>query len=229
MAEKPIVRAQRVHKTYKVRRHVLPVLRGADLEVARGETVAIVGLSGAGKSTLLHILGGLDRPDEGVVFVDGEDLYDVSRSRRAVIRATRIGFVFQSYHLMPDMDVLENVFLPGMANRHGQRSMGKLKQRAMELLNAVGLAERAHHTPLELSGGEQQRAALARAMMNDPDIILADEPTGNLDSETGGLVLDYLFSLSRDRGHTLIVVTHSDQIAATCDRALRLDEGKVVV
>jgi len=228
MTERPIVSAGGIHKTYTVRRHVLPVLQGADLAVARGETVAIVGLSGAGKSTLLHILGGLDRPDQGAVFVDGEDLYDVSRSRRAVIRATRIGFVFQSYHLMPDMDVLENVFLPGMANRYGERSMAKLKERAMELLAAVGLAERAHHTPLELSGGEQQRAALARAMMNDPDIILADEPTGNLDNETGGLVLDYLFSLSRDRGHTLIVVTHSEQIAAACDRALRLTDGKIV-
>ncbi len=228
MAAKSIVSATDVHKTYTVRRHVLPVLRGADLEVVSGESVAVVGLSGAGKSTLLHILGGLDRPDQGKIFVDGEDLYDVSRSRRAVIRATRIGFVFQSYHLMPDMDVLENVFLPGMANRDGERSMVRLKKRAMELLEAVGLGERAHHTPLELSGGEQQRAALARAMTNNPDIILADEPTGNLDSETGGLVLDYLFSLNREREHTMIMVTHSEETAARCDRTLRLTEGRLV-
>jgi ABC-type lipoprotein export system ATPase subunit len=219
-----LIEANNLHKRYVLKRHELHVLRGADLSVEAGETVAVVGRSGAGKSTLLHILGGIDRPDTeaGIVKVDGENIYGVSRSRRSLIRATRIGFVFQTYHLLNEMDVLENVMLPAWAI--GVRD-ASLRQRAIKLLESVGVADRAHHTPLELSGGEQQRVALARALINDPVIVLADEPTGNLDKETGGAVLDLLFSLTKNSGHALVMVTHSPQIAAECDRTLKLEDG----
>ena len=219
-----LIEAKNLHRQYVLKRHVLDVLRGADLSVDVGETVAVVGRSGSGKSTLLHILGGIDRPDagSGEVFIDGESLYGASASRRTRIRATRIGFVFQSYHLLNEMDVLENVMLP--ARGIGINS-AKMRARSMELLDAVGVADRAHHTPLELSGGEQQRVALARALINDPSIVLADEPTGNLDGETGNSVLQMLFALTKARGHALVMVTHNQQVADTCDRSLQLDEG----
>lgn len=219
-----LIEANNLHKRYVLKRHELRVLQGADLSVDVGETVAVVGRSGAGKSTLLHILGGIDRPDKGSgkVLIDGEDLYGLSGGRRSRIRATRIGFVFQSYHLLNEMDVIENVMLP--ARGIGIRNAAT-QARAMELLDAVGVGDRAHHTPMELSGGEQQRVALARALINDPAIVLADEPTGNLDGETGGTVLDLLFALTKDRGHALVMVTHNPEIASTCDRMLRLDEG----
>ena len=220
-----LIRAENIHKTYFVRQKALPVLRGASLEVSRGETVAIVGASGAGKSTLLHIIGGLDCPAQGRIVVDGKDLYGISSRERTRIRAMQIGFVFQSYHLLPEMDVLENVALPSMALPRRMLVRAFPKRRAMELLKAVGLAERAAHTPMELSGGEQQRVALARALMNDPQMVLADEPTGNLDDATGGQVLDYLFSLTRLRGHALVLVTHNEKVARTCDRSLRLADG----
>jgi predicted ABC-type transport system involved in lysophospholipase L1 biosynthesis ATPase subunit len=219
-----LIEAKNLHKRYLLKRHEVRVLQGADIAVDAGETVAVVGRSGAGKSTLLHILGGIDRPDAGSgdVLIDGESFYGVSGSRRTRIRATRIGFVFQTYHLLNEMDVLENVMLPARAIGVNNAST---RARAQELLDAVGVGDRAHHTPLELSGGEQQRVALARALINDPSIVLADEPTGNLDGETGTTVLDLLFSLTKDRGHALVMVTHSPQIAATCDRSLLLDEG----
>jgi len=222
-----LISVEDVHKTYTVRKHPVPVLKGASLEVGAGEVLAIVGASGAGKSTLLHIMGGLDRPDEGRVSIEGRSLYDMSSGRRTWVRAKEIGFVFQSYHLLPEMDVLENVMLPGMADGRLRISNARMRSRALELLAAVGLRDRAQHTPLELSGGEQQRTALARALMNDPDIVLADEPTGNLDDATGNQVLSHLFSLTRDRGHSLVVVTHSETIAASCDRVLRLSGGVV--
>jgi predicted ABC-type transport system involved in lysophospholipase L1 biosynthesis ATPase subunit len=219
-----LIEAKNLHKRYLLKRHEVRVLQGADLSVDSGETVAVVGRSGAGKSTLLHILGGIDRPDKGSgkVHIDGKDLYGLSSGRRSRVRATRIGFVFQSYHLLNEMDVLENVMLP--ARGIGIRNMAT-HARAMELLDAVGVADRANHTPMELSGGEQQRVALARALINDPPIVLADEPTGNLDGETGGTVLELLFTLTRDRGHALVMVTHNPEIAGTCDRTLHLDEG----
>jgi predicted ABC-type transport system involved in lysophospholipase L1 biosynthesis ATPase subunit len=231
-----ILKVEDVHKTYVIGKAALHVLKGVNFEVADGEKVAIVGLSGAGKSTLLHIIGGLDKPDEfhdsktntrsrGKVLVTGEDIYGLSDSRRTRIRATSIGFVFQSYHLLPEMDVLENVVLPAMAGRSVVASYGDMRARAMKLLESVGLADRADHTPLELSGGEQQRVALARALMNNPKLILADEPTGNLDGATGGQVLDNLFSLAKDQVHTLVLVTHNEQIARSCDRVFRLRDG----
>lgn len=222
------VRAEDIHKTYTVGRTALNVLRGASVSVSAGEAVAIVGISGAGKSTLLHILGGLDRPDMGQVTVCGENLYRLSSGRRTRMRCEQIGFVFQSYHLLPEMDLLENVMLPAMARRGVFASRRSMREAAMVLLEKVGLADRADHTPPELSGGEQQRAALARALMNDPQVVLADEPTGNLDAESGRKVLELLFALTRERGHTLVLVTHNDAIAGSCDRVLRLQDGAAV-
>jgi len=223
-----LIRAENVHKTYHIQRTAVNVLCGASVEVRTGETVAIVGVSGAGKSTLMHILGGLDRPDAGRVLVCDRDLYGLASRERAAVRAKTVGFVFQSYHLMPEMDVIENVMLPAMALPRRLRSVRPARERALELLEAVGLSARAAHTPLELSGGEQQRVAIARALMNDPQIVLADEPTGNLDTGTGGQVLDHLFHLTRSRGHALLLVTHSERTAATCDRVLRLKDGLIV-
>ncbi len=222
-----VLEARGIWKTYHIRRTAVSVLTGADLTVAAGEAVSIIGLSGAGKSTLLHILGGLDRPDRGAVRVRADDLYALSAGRRTAIRARHIGFVFQSYHLLPEMDVIENVMLPAMAfGGAGMRSKGR--RRAAELLTAVGLAERARHRPMELSGGEQQRVAIARALMNEPELILADEPTGNLDERTGAIVLDQLFNLARERGRSLVMVTHNRVIAERCDRVLRLADGRIV-
>jgi ABC-type lipoprotein export system ATPase subunit len=223
-----LIRAENVHKTYHIQRKAVQVLCGASVEVRTGETVAIVGISGAGKSTLMHILGGLDQPEAGRVFVGERDLYALSQRERAMVRAKTVGFVFQSYHLMPEMDVTENVMLPAMALPRTLRPSQPARARALELLEAVGLSARAAHTPLELSGGEQQRVAIARALINDPQIVLADEPTGNLDTGTGGQVLEHLFQLTRSRGHALLLVTHSEKTAAACDRVLRLKDGLIV-
>jgi putative ABC transport system ATP-binding protein len=219
-----LIEVENIHKQYRLRGHVISVLRGLDLQVSAGECVAITGKSGAGKSTLLHILGGLDYPDScsGAVRIGGDSLYGVSSMRRTRLRALRIGFVFQSYHLMPELDVLDNVMLPARALGSGRSTM---RARARALLDAVGMADRAAHTPLELSGGEQQRVAIARALMNGPTVILADEPTGNLDDDTGKLVLDLLFKLARDQQHALVLVTHNDQVATACDRNMLLKDG----
>jgi len=223
-----LLKADNIHKSYTVGKAVLHILKGASLEVAAGERVAIVGLSGAGKSTLLHVLGGLDKPERGDIIIEGQDLYRLSEGKRARIRSAMIGFVFQSYHLLPEMDVLENVVLPAMARMNMVSSYNAAQARAIELLRAVGLSERADHTPLELSGGEQQRVALARALINEPRLVLADEPTGNLDGATGAQVLDSLFALTKNRDRTLVLVTHNDIIARSCDRILRLKDGILV-
>lgn len=226
-----MLRAENIHKTYTMGTHELKVLRGASFEVKARDALAIVGKSGAGKSTLLHILGGLDKPDDkpvqGAVRLNGENLYELAPRHRTRRRATEIGFVFQSYHLLPEMDVLQNVMLPGMALPRSKTG-GTLRERAQNLLAAVGLQDRSRHHPMELSGGEQQRVALARALMNDPKLVLADEPTGNLDQGTGSQVLEYLFTLSRGAGHALILVTHDDRIATRCDRTLHLENGMLV-
>jgi predicted ABC-type transport system involved in lysophospholipase L1 biosynthesis ATPase subunit len=222
-----LLQAENIHKSYTIGRHRLDVLTGAGLTVRPEETVAIVGKSGAGKSTLLHILGGLDRPAEGRVLIGGRDLYRMSGAARSRVRATQVGFVFQSYHLLPEMDVLENVMLAGMTDTGLFSSYARLQQRGMDLLGAVGLGDRAHHRPLELSGGEQQRVALARALFNEPQLVLADEPTGNLDEGTGGQVLEHLFALTKRAGHALVMVTHNRALADACDRSLRLDGGLI--
>jgi len=222
----PLVEARGVAKTYMIRHTAVPVLSDASLALHAGESLAVVGASGAGKSTLLHILGGLDAPDAGDVRLSGTSLYAISSGRRTRLRATKLGFVFQSYHLLPEMDVFENVLLPARAVSQPAGG-GAARRRALELLEAVGLADRRKHRPMELSGGEQQRVALARALMNRPTLVLADEPTGNLDEETGGYVLDCLFDLSREAGHGLIIVTHSSETAKRCHRILSLKNGRL--
>lgn len=220
-----LMKADNLYKSYTIMNRNLNVLKGVSFSVETGTSVAIVGASGAGKSTLLHILGGLDTPDSGSVMFQGTDLYHCSAARRALIRARHVGFVFQSYHLLPELTVLENAVLPGMTGKGPVSSFAAMKERARDLLSRVGLDERTHHRPMELSGGEQQRLALARALMNEPDFLLADEPTGNLDDETGRQVLDYVFQLAAEHGHTLVVVTHSEQVARRCNRHIRLEDG----
>ncbi len=222
-----IIQTDAVTKTYQIGATRLDVLRGVSVGVAAGETVAIVGPSGAGKSTLLHALGGLDQPTAGRVTFKGRDLYALPARERTLIRATSIGFVFQAYQLLPELDVLENVLLPTMTAWSMRRQEPEHRRRAEALLEAVGLAGRRRHTPLELSGGEQQRVALARALINEPELVLADEPTGNLDSVTGEQVLQGLFALTRERRRTLILVTHNLELAARCDRTIRLRDGRV--
>jgi ABC-type lipoprotein export system ATPase subunit len=223
-----IVQADAITKAYQMGHRTLEVLRGVSVAIQPGETVAVIGPSGAGKSTLLHALGGLDQPSSGQVLFRGRDLYRLSPRDRTAIRARHVGFMFQAYHLLPELDVLENVLLPTMTMWEMRRQRTQHREKAESLLTAVGLAERMHHTPLELSGGEQQRVALARALMNDPELVLADEPTGNLDSVTGDQVLKCLFSLTRERRHTLVLVTHNDEIAATCDRIIHLKDGRLI-
>ena len=222
-----IVKAEAVTKTYLMGKRSLTVLNGVSVAIQPGETVAVIGPSGAGKSTLLHALGGLDQPTTGEVWFKGQSLYRLSPEERTMIRARHVGVVFQSYHLLPELDVVENVMLPTMAIRGMRRERTKTLERAEQLLDTVGLSDRLRHTPLELSGGEQQRVALARALMNEPELVLADEPTGNLDSVTGEHILKCLFGLTRERRHTLVLVTHNNEIAARCDRVIRMKDGRV--
>ena len=218
-----ILRAEEVHKTYHIGKRTVEVLHGVSLTIQRGETLSIMGASGAGKSTLMHILGGLDRPDAGDVLFEETSLVKMNPAKRAAFRAKRCGFIFQSYHLLPELDVRQNVILPSMAAGNGR----DVKARAEELLEKVGLAGRMDHRPMELSGGEQQRVAIARALMNDPDLILADEPTGNLDSHTGENILNNLFDLAQSANRTLIIVTHNEEVARRCQRELILKDGKL--
>ncbi len=217
-----ILQVERLSKTYMLGQAQVPVLRDVSLTVRVGEVVSIIGASGSGKSTLLHILGALDQPTCGAVRFQGRDLYALSAAQRTVVRARQIGFVFQFYHLMPELDVLENVMLPALSRNASSAGM---RARAQSLLEAVGLAGRANHLPMELSGGEQQRVALARSLMNQPAMVLADEPTGNLDSVTGGQVLEFLFALIRGERRTLVMVTHNVAVARLCDRVLELKDG----
>ena len=199
------------------------VLRGISLAVSSGEAVGLVGPSGSGKSTLLMVLAGLERPDRGTVVLDGQDLTGLSEDALAQVRGRRIGIVFQSFHLIPTMTALENVALPlELAGRDGAFA------RAERELGVVGLGGRLHHYPAQLSGGEQQRVAIARALAPDPAIVVADEPTGNLDETTGGAVADLLFDIKRQRGATLVLVTHDAALASRCDRTVRLRAGRIV-
>ena len=219
----PALSAKDVHRTYKLGGHDVNVLRGVTLDVAHGERVFLCGASGAGKTTLLYTLGGLEKPTSGDVFINGQPLYAASGSRRAMLRNTALGFVFQNYHLLPELTALENVMLPSMIG-------GKLAmERARELLGRVGLSERVMHLPTELSGGEQQRVALARSLINDPAIILADEPTGNLDSTTGQQIMELLFGVVDENRKTLVVVTHDQRLASLGDRKLIISEGRVEI
>jgi len=220
-----VLRAENIHKIFWLGRNVkLHVLKGIDLEVRRGEIVAIVGASGAGKSTLLHILGTLDRPSEGKVYVDGVDVFQMSDVELAKFRNRKIGFVFQFHHLLPEFTAIENVAMPAMI---AGKSFDEAKDRAYELLKEVGLADRIEHKPSELSGGEQQRVAVARALMNSPEIILADEPSGNLDSQNAEALHDLIVELNKKHGQTFIIATHNEKLAERADRIVKIVDGKI--
>jgi lipoprotein-releasing system ATP-binding protein len=223
-ASGPLVEARNVHKTYVIGRRSLEVLKGVSLTVQRGEFLALRGASGAGKSTLLHLLGGLDTPNTGEIWFDGKNLSEFSRWALPTWRNQKVGFIFQAYHLLPELDALENVCLPA---RIARTPAATAEERGRDLLNRVGLGNRLDHKPYELSGGEQQRVALARALINDPVLIVADEPTGNLDSHTGEEIIDLLLALRLEKQTTLIIATHDPKIAARAPRALELVDGLV--
>ncbi|HTL58250.1 MAG TPA: ABC transporter ATP-binding protein [Candidatus Limnocylindrales bacterium] len=219
-----VLSARNVHKTYLLGKRSLEVLRGVDLELGRGEFLALRGASGAGKSTLLHLLGGLDNPNEGEIWLGQRNLAELSRGELARVRNHEIGFIFQAYYLLPELDALENVCLPA---RMARTNPSKAEARGRDLLARVGLKDRIDHKPYELSGGEQQRVAIARALVNEPNVILADEPTGNLDSHTGEEIIELLVSLRAEKQTTLVIATHDAKVAARAPRVIELVDGEV--
>ncbi len=223
MTPGPAILLQDVRKRVSDGTRTLDILRGVDLEIQPGEFVAILGASGSGKSTLLHVAGGLDRQYEGVVQVGGQDLRALDDATLSAFRARTVGFVFQSFNLLPQFSALENVLLPGFFTA----SDGAAPARAQQALGRVGLGEKAHRRPGELSGGERQRVALARALFTRPPILLADEPTGNLDAVTGAEVIELFRDLNRAEGMTLLVVTHEERVSKVAGRVLRLAEGRL--
>jgi putative ABC transport system ATP-binding protein len=218
-----MIEVRGLRKSIRNGTRVVEILRGIDLVIPQGQFVAIMGASGSGKSTLLGLLAGLDSPSEGEVLLDGTPISQLAEDKLAGVRGSKIGFVFQSYQLIPTLTAFENVLLP-----HELNARGDGKGKAAALLNAVGLADRMHHYPVQLSGGEQQRVALARAFVLEPPIVLADEPTGNLDSTNGEHVLELLTTRQRESNTTLVMVTHDPQIAARADRRIHLRDGLVV-
>ncbi len=221
----PVIRALNVTRTLKLGSHVVHALRGVDLEIFPNEMIGIIGPSGSGKSTLLGIIGGLDSPTEGAIEIDGVDVTHMNENQLTDIRNQKIGFIFQFFNLIPTLTALENVALPiefAQIRRHQPR------KRARELLEMLGLDGRFHHRPNELSGGQQQRVAIARALANDPPILLADEPTGNLDSKSGENVLEALTTIRDNNGTTVVLVTHDQSLAAQTDRVLTLVDGRIV-
>jgi lipoprotein-releasing system ATP-binding protein len=215
---------QNLWKTFIKDGNRIDALKGIDLDIASAESLALVGVSGAGKSTLVHILGTLDHPTQGRVLYNGVDVFSWPEKRLAAFRNTRIGFVFQFHHLLPEFSGLENVMLPALINRLAKR---EARKKAEGLLKDVGLGARMTHKPGELSGGEQQRVAVARALIMAPDILLADEPTGNLDTETGKIIEDLLIDLHRERNVTLIVVTHNQSLAQRMSKSVGLRDGRI--
>jgi lipoprotein-releasing system ATP-binding protein len=220
-----MIKVVNLQKTFSMGAHTLSVLKGINLEIARGEMIAIVGASGAGKSTLLHMIGTLDRPTTGSVLFDGQDVFALPEDAQAEFRNRRIGFVFQFHHLLPEFTALENTFLPALIQN---RPADDAQAEAIQLLTDVGLSERLHHKPGELSGGEQQRVAVARALMQRPDLVLADEPTGNLDTHTGEALFGLLRKLNKACGTTFVIVTHNDKLSAQADRIIRMEDGQIV-
>ena len=226
-----ILAARQLRKQYRLGTETIEVLRGVKFDVLAGECVAILGASGSGKSTLLHIIGGLDQPDRGQLLCDGQDLFSLSSRKRNQIRNRKVGFVFQFYHLLPELSVVENVIIPTMVSYTplgwwgGQRSKVRLK--AKKLLDDLGMSHRLLHRPSQLSGGERQRVAIARALINSPPILLADEPTGNLDRKSGEIIINTLLTLNKQSGQTLVIVTHDPNVAACADRQLELVDGRL--
>jgi putative ABC transport system ATP-binding protein len=224
-SDNPAIEARNLHRSYQMGHVEVHALRGVDLQVQKGEFLVILGVSGSGKSTLLHLLGALDRPSEGQVFIDGQDLSQLNNSQLANIRLHKIGFVFQFFNLMPQYTAKANVALPlylaGVDKKQAEA-------RSQELLRQVGLLDGWNHLPTELSGGEQQRVAIARALANDPQIILADEPTGNLDTQTGMGIISLLRSLNRDQQKTIIIVGHDERLTTVADRVIEMRDGQFI-
>ena len=221
----PLLSARALAKSYAMGWRTLEVLRGVNLQVARGEFLALRGASGAGKSTLLHLIGGLDSPNGGEIHFAGRNIAAFSERELSDFRNRRVGFVFQAYHLLPELDALENVCLPA---RVARVPAARAAARGRELLARVGLSDRLEHKPFELSGGEQQRVAIARALINEPELVLADEPTGNLDSHTGGEIIELLKKLHAEKQTTLVIATHDAKVAAHARRIFELADGCIV-
>jgi len=220
-----VVVARGLRKTYRMGGGIVQALNGVDLMVERGSMVAIMGRSGSGKTTLLNILGGLDQPDEGQVVLDGVDITRLNGRALTRVRREKVGFVFQEFNLIPTLTALENVELP---MRYARIPPGQRRQRALEALAKVGLSHRVHHRPSQLSGGEQQRVAIARALVMQPALVLADEPTGELDSNTAAQVIELMETLNRELGQTFIIVTHDAGVARHCGRILKMEDGRII-
>ena len=217
-----LLKAKDIKKSYRITKdNTLRVLKGVKLEIYKGEIVAIIGKSGAGKSTLLHIMGALDKPDSGEIEFEGQNIFAFSGKQLAEFRNKEIGFIFQFHHLLPEFTILENVLIPNYITGSDDRA------RAVELLKIVGIEDRKNHKPSEISGGEAQRAAIARALINSPGIILADEPTGNLDSENADSVINLIFDLRKKFNQTFVIVTHNEEFAHNCDRIIKITDGVI--